>query len=310
MSVALQVAITGLAAGGVYGLVAVGYSLVFRLTGTIAFAFGDLIGLGVFATLLVAAGTGPVSQTSVGGARYALAVVCGLLICIAAGVAGYLLVVEPFLVRGSTVGWIAGTLALAFAIRAVLQSVFPREAYVFPDPIPFERLGDGRVRRDRRRVDPDSRLLRDRRRDRARARSRLAAGTNQDRPRAPRDRRGRRRRPPGRRSRRSVRADRLRPRRRDRGARRDRRVPERAGHRRDMAARRREGACRCAVARFVLPWPALVAGLGLGIAEAAVAEVHVGSLQPGAGWSALLPLGLALAVLAARPPDDARDDTE
>lgn len=65
MSVALQVAITGLAAGGVYGLVAVGYSLVFRLTGTIAFAFGDLIGLGVFATLLVAVGTGPVSQTSV-----------------------------------------------------------------------------------------------------------------------------------------------------------------------------------------------------------------------------------------------------
>ena len=85
MSVALQVAITGLAAGGVYGLVAVGYSLVFRLTGTIAFAFGDLIGLGVFATLLVAVGTGPVSQTSVGGARYALAVVCGVLICIAAG---------------------------------------------------------------------------------------------------------------------------------------------------------------------------------------------------------------------------------
>ena len=132
MSVALQVAITGLAAGGVYGLVAVGYSLVFRLTGTIAFAFGDLIGLGVFATLLVAVGTGPVSQTSVGGARYALAVACGVLICIAVGVAGYLLVVEPFLLRGSTVGWIAGTLALAFALRAVLQSVFPREAYVFP----------------------------------------------------------------------------------------------------------------------------------------------------------------------------------
>ena len=65
-----------------------------------------------------------------------------------------------------------------------------------------------------------------------------------------------------------------------------------------------------AVARFVLPWPALAAGLGLGVAEAAVAELHVGSLQPGAGWSALLPLGLALAVLAARPPDNARDDTE
>jgi branched-subunit amino acid ABC-type transport system permease component len=65
-----------------------------------------------------------------------------------------------------------------------------------------------------------------------------------------------------------------------------------------------------AVARFALPWPALVAGLGLGVAEASVAELHVASLRPGGGWSALLPLGLALAVLAARPPDDARDDTE
>ena len=91
MSVALQVAITGLAVGGVYGLVAVGYSLVFRLTGTIAFAFGDLIGLGVFATLLVAVGTGPVSQTNVGGARYAVAVAAGLVICVAVGIAGYLL---------------------------------------------------------------------------------------------------------------------------------------------------------------------------------------------------------------------------
>jgi len=72
-------------------------------------------------------------------------------------------------------------------------------------------------------------------------------------------------------------------------------------------------ACRssaAAIARFVLPWPALLAGLGLGVAEAAFAEVHVGSFEPGVGWSALLPLGLALAVLATRPPDDARDDAE
>ena len=46
MDLALQVVVTGLAAGGVYGLVAIGHTLVFRLTGTVYLALGDLIGLG------------------------------------------------------------------------------------------------------------------------------------------------------------------------------------------------------------------------------------------------------------------------
>ena len=62
MSLALQVIVTGLAAGGVYGLVAVGYSVIYRLTGIVHFAYGELIALGVFVTLLVAAGTGPVTH--------------------------------------------------------------------------------------------------------------------------------------------------------------------------------------------------------------------------------------------------------
>jgi branched-chain amino acid transport system permease protein len=53
MTIALQVLISGLAAGGVYGLFAAGHSLVYRLTGIVNFAFGDLVGLGIFATLLV-----------------------------------------------------------------------------------------------------------------------------------------------------------------------------------------------------------------------------------------------------------------
>ena len=59
MTIALQVIVSGLAAGGVYGLFAAGYSLIYRLTGIIHFAFGDLVGLGIFATLLVLAGTSP-----------------------------------------------------------------------------------------------------------------------------------------------------------------------------------------------------------------------------------------------------------
>ena len=70
MTIALQVLISGLAAGGVYGLFAAGHSLVYRLTGIVHFAFGDLVGLGVFATLLVLAGTAPVTQSGAHEPRF------------------------------------------------------------------------------------------------------------------------------------------------------------------------------------------------------------------------------------------------
>jgi branched-chain amino acid transport system permease protein len=137
MALALQILASGFAAGAVYGLVAVGHSVVFRLTGVVHFAFGELIASGVFVTLLVAAGTGPVSQTSVGGARFLLALLVGLLVTAAASAGSYFLAIEPYRARGSTIGWVAASLAVAFAVRTLLVVFFDRPAYVFPDPLPF-----------------------------------------------------------------------------------------------------------------------------------------------------------------------------
>ena len=137
MAVALQILATGFAAGAVYGLVAVGQSLVFRLTGVVHFAFAELIALGVFVTLFVAAGSGPVSQTSVGGARFLLALVVGMLATAAASAGSYYLAIEPYRARGSVIGWVGASLAVAFAIRTLLVVFFDRPAYVFPDPLPF-----------------------------------------------------------------------------------------------------------------------------------------------------------------------------
>ncbi len=141
MTIALQVFVSGLAAGGVYGLFAAGYSLIYRLTGIIHFAFGDLVGLGIFATLLVLAGTSPVSQSGAHEPRFALAIVVGLAVCVLAGAGTYVGLVQPYLSRGSTIGWVAGTAAVAFAIRAVIGATFQRSSYVFPDPLPFHRVG-------------------------------------------------------------------------------------------------------------------------------------------------------------------------
>lgn len=145
MSLALQIVVSGLAAGGVYGVVAIAYTLIFRLTGVVHFALGELIALAVFVTLLVAAGTGPVTQTSVGGGRFVLALLVGLAVCIAAGTLTYALAIKPYLDRGSTIGWVAVTVAIAFAIRAILSAAFARPSYVFPDPLPFRDVGRGGV---------------------------------------------------------------------------------------------------------------------------------------------------------------------
>jgi len=141
VALAFQVLVTGAAAGAVYGLVAVGHSLVYRLTGVVNFALGDLVGLGVFATLLVASGTGPVTQTGVNGGRFVLALAVGLVVCVAASVASYLFAIEPFVARGSTAGWVAATLAVAFALNALIAVFFTRASYVFPDPLPFRDIG-------------------------------------------------------------------------------------------------------------------------------------------------------------------------
>jgi branched-chain amino acid transport system permease protein len=146
VSLVVQVIVTGLAAGGVYGLVAVGHSLVYRLTGVVYFAFGDLVSFAVFTTLLVAAGSAPISQTSLSPGRFLLGLAIGLLLCIGVGAATYVLFVEPYLLRGSLLGWVAATLAIAFALRGMVGAVFTRPAYVFPDPLPFDEIGrDGVV---------------------------------------------------------------------------------------------------------------------------------------------------------------------
>ncbi|MFN2545595.1 MAG: hypothetical protein ABR600_13650 [Actinomycetota bacterium] len=141
MAVVLQVLITGLAAGAGYGLAAIAFSLIYRLTGVIHFALGELVSLAVFVTLFAAAGTGPVTATNVSVGRFTLAALAGLAVTVAAGLLMYLLAVRPFTRRGLVLGWIGATVAVAFAVRGYLAAAFERPAYVFPDPIPFHRLG-------------------------------------------------------------------------------------------------------------------------------------------------------------------------
>jgi branched-chain amino acid transport system permease protein len=142
VSLSLQILLSGLAAGSVYGLLAVGHTLVYRLTGIVHFALGDLVGLGVFTALLVTAGRGPITQASATSWRFALALIIGVVVTAAVSWGTYDAFIRPYLQRASTIGWVAASVAIAFAIQALLRAVFIRPAYVFPDPIPFHKAGN------------------------------------------------------------------------------------------------------------------------------------------------------------------------
>jgi branched-subunit amino acid ABC-type transport system permease component len=135
----IQVVIAGLAAGAVYGLVAIGFSLVWRMTAVLQIAYGDLVGGSMFLVLVTAAGTGPVTATSVSTARYLLAAVLVIVVTAAAGAGFYYGIVRPFVQRGSALGWIGAIVAVALVVEGALAAAFPREAYVLPDPLPFSR---------------------------------------------------------------------------------------------------------------------------------------------------------------------------
>src|SRR3954452_228970 len=91
----LQVLVTGLAAGAAYGLVGIGFSLVWRLTGVLQLAHGDLIGAATFLVLAIVARTTPVSRTSVGFWPLLVVSLLGVALSAGAGAGLYLGVLRP-----------------------------------------------------------------------------------------------------------------------------------------------------------------------------------------------------------------------
>jgi len=144
--VALQAVLTGLAQGAIYGLVALGFTLVHRLVRVLSFAHGDLVVSAVFVGVLVTVGRTPVVSTpGVGRAavQVAVTVACGA----AFSVGLYLLAIRPFLRTSAgaattvgVTGWVAATLAVGLLLREVLGLVFTQEAYAVADPLRLDRL--------------------------------------------------------------------------------------------------------------------------------------------------------------------------
>jgi branched-chain amino acid transport system permease protein len=130
--VALQAVVTGLAQGAVYGLVALGFTLCYRLVRVLDFAHGDLIVGATFVSVLATVGTTPVLRAP-GPGTAILQVLVALLVGGLLGAVLYLVAVKPF--RRNELGWVAATVTAGLVVREALGLVFTREAYAVADPL-------------------------------------------------------------------------------------------------------------------------------------------------------------------------------
>lgn len=117
----LSALLTGLALGGVYGLIAIGFHVTSSVCGAVNFAQGSSAMLGAVATLMLADA----------GLPFPVAIAAALPLC-----AGYGLVVErvavrPFLRNGSD-GWLMATVALGLVCDNGMLALFGTEPRAMP----------------------------------------------------------------------------------------------------------------------------------------------------------------------------------
>jgi branched-chain amino acid transport system permease protein len=231
-------------------------------------------------------------------------------VCVAAGAGSYLFAVQPYLSRGSTIGWVAAITAVAFAIHAMLAAIFTRPSYVFPDPLPFRDVGrDGFVTVGGASIQVRAFFV-------IAVAVVLAAAASWT---LERTRVGR--------GLRAIASD-------SEGARVvgvpvDMLVAVAFGAAGGMAAIAAivaapsgvvdvdtgallglKGLVAALIVRFGSPLRAMVAGLVLGLAEATIANAHVGSFELGASYREVLPLAIVLLVVALRPQLEAVEELE
>jgi branched-chain amino acid transport system permease protein len=125
MSLTILAIVTGLAIGSVYGLIAIGYSVVYRATRVFNLAQGDLVMLGVMLSWYL------LDELHWPEAAVFVAVLAGVTFV---SLVEERLVVRPFLKRGGdSIGWFIATLAFSLIIETTITDLYGDQQ---PNPIP------------------------------------------------------------------------------------------------------------------------------------------------------------------------------
>jgi branched-chain amino acid transport system permease protein len=139
----LQAVLTGLSIGAVYGLVGIGFVLVWSLTRVIPLAHGDVVVGSVLLAVAALLGRHP-SAVPPSLLRSVLLVLATVAVGVLLSVGVYVAAVRPFLDprtgSADVVGWAAGGVTAALVIRAAVTLALPAAAYAVPDPLHLDSL--------------------------------------------------------------------------------------------------------------------------------------------------------------------------
>jgi branched-chain amino acid transport system permease protein len=130
----LQVLLSGLAIGAIYGLVALGFGIAFYVTRVINFAQGQLLMIGVMVTAAVAAA----------GVPAVVAVAAGVICASGTGTLCYLLAVRPVLAFDRfSFAWLVSTLGAAVVLENGAALIWGPTSQAFPALFNGTSLGIG-----------------------------------------------------------------------------------------------------------------------------------------------------------------------
>ncbi|MBW1680250.1 MAG: branched-chain amino acid ABC transporter permease [Deltaproteobacteria bacterium] len=133
MDILLQVLVTGIATGGVYGLIALGFVLIYKATSILNLATGAFMTLGAFVCLSVMTGA---------GAPFWAALLTTLVFAVVLG-----LVIERVILRQligePIISVIMVTIGLAFILQGLAHMIWSPDYRSFPEIFPPEPLDLG-----------------------------------------------------------------------------------------------------------------------------------------------------------------------
>ena len=142
----LQALLSGLALGGIYALVALGFSITQTTTKTLNFGEGEFLVAGSFVavgTLLLLAGKGQAGVLAVADVtlpRYLLALLASLVVLGLLGVVLYFAAVRPFFGSGG-MSWVMSTIGFGIILQNTALAIWGPGSMSMPSP-----MGDGVIR--------------------------------------------------------------------------------------------------------------------------------------------------------------------
>lgn len=126
----LQLLISGISQGCIYGLIALGFVLIYKATETVSFAQGDLMMLGAFCAL---------AAMSLFGFPFWLAAVCAVLAMIAFGVLVELAVIRPILGQPQF-SIVMLTIGIGYVMRGLVTMIPAIGTETHTLPVPYKDM--------------------------------------------------------------------------------------------------------------------------------------------------------------------------